>query len=68
MNNYFQSAKRQGKSVLTLNAIRIAIIQNKTMLLGTTKIDHWMHLLKDEFPDVRLKAVDGGIEINGKEK
>lgn len=71
MNTYFGTAtgktsKHRYEKNKTLATVRVAIIQNKSMLLGTSNPEKWHTILRDEFPDVKLKIVENGVVINEK--
>ena len=74
MNKYFGTtrAKYGGKGEhaknVTLASIRSAILINKSMLLGTTKVDYWYDIIRKEFPDVPLRKTENGVVINEKKK
>ena len=69
MNKYFgtkshKTSKAAYARNTTLAAIRAAIIGNRSMKLGTSDPEKWHTILRDEFPDVSLRIVDGGVLIN----
>lgn len=71
MNRYFgtasaKSSKAKYATNQTLAGVRAAILQNKAMLLGTSDPEKWHTILRDTFPDVRLKIVENGVLINEK--
>lgn len=72
MNRYFgtgsyKTSKAAYAKNTTLAAIRSAIITNRSMKLGTSDPEKWHTILRQEFPDVNLKIVDGGVLINEKQ-
>lgn len=71
MNTYFGTAtaktsKQKYEINKTLACVRVAIIKNKSMLLGTSNPEKWHTILRDEFPNVTLKIVENGVVINEK--
>jgi len=71
MNIYFGTAtaktsKAKHEKNKTLASVRIAIMQNKCMLLGTANPEKWHTILRDEFPNVKLRIVENGVMINEK--
>lgn len=70
MKTYFGSAGKYGRQAhernRTLGGIRTAVIAGKSMLLGTSKPEHWHSILRKEFPDVSLRLVENGVMINEK--
>jgi hypothetical protein len=71
MNRYFgtgshKSSKEKYAQNKTLAGVRAAILQNKSMLLGTSNPEKWHTLLRTEFPDVGLRIVENGVMINEK--
>ena len=69
MNKYFgtgshiSSKARYGQNK-TLAGVRSAILQNKSMLLGTSDPEKWHSILREEFPQVKLRLVKNGVMIN----
>lgn len=71
MNKYFGTTygnRHDRAKNITLASIRRAILINKSMLLGTTKVDYWHDIIRKEFPDVPLRKMENGIMINEKVK
>lgn len=73
MNQYFgtataRSSKKQYEKNKTLALVRMSIIQNKVMCLGTSNPEKWHTILRDEFPDVPLRISDSAVYINEKVK
>ncbi len=71
MNRYFgtataKSSKQAWGRNKTLASVRAAILQNKSLLLGTSNPEEWHTLLRVEFPDVKLRITDDGVLINEK--
>lgn len=67
MNKYFGNAygKRNNyERNKTLAGVRAAILQNKSMLLGTSKPEYWHSILRETFPDVTLRITEQGVLIN----
>ena len=71
MNSFASNRNRTGRAQhavnITLGSIRSAILRNKSMCLGTSKVDHWYNLIRKEFPEVSLRKADGAIFINEKQ-
>jgi len=72
MNRYFgtgsqRSSKAKHNRNQTLAGVRAAILQNKSMLLGTSNHEKWHTILRETFPDVKLRIVEGGVLINEKQ-
>ena len=72
MNKYFGTARNYGKSEhrknVTLGTVRMAILTNKIMCLGTTEPEKWHTILREEFPDVSLRIDGCAVYINEKQK
>lgn len=71
MNKYFgvataKTSKGKYEQNKTLAAVRVAIMQNKVMKIGTNNPEKWHTILRDEFPNVTLKIVSDGVIINEK--
>jgi hypothetical protein len=57
-------ARRQGKTQITVNLVKLAIMQNKSMFLATSDIDFWYRTIRETFPTLLLVIENGGIAIN----
>lgn len=71
MNKYFGTANHKNGRLaharnITLGSVRSAILHNKSLMLGTSNPEKWHTILRKEFPDVKLRIVDGGVLINEK--
>lgn len=72
MNSFASNRNRTGRAQhainITLGSIRSAILRNKSMCLGTSKVDYWYDLIRKEFPEVNLRKAENAIFINEKAK
>lgn len=69
MNTYFGTAtaktsKQRYEKNKTLACVRVAIMKNKSMLLGTSNPEKWHTILRTEFPEVGLRITEQGVVIN----
>lgn len=62
----YRSSKTNYDKNITLGSIRSAILNNKAMLLGTSNPEKWHTILRDEFPNVKLRITSEGVVINEK--
>jgi hypothetical protein len=72
MNKYFGTATAKSSRQVyeknkTLAAVRVAIMQNKAMCLGTSNPEKWHTILRDEFPNVPLRIDEEAVYINEKQ-
>jgi len=70
MNRYFGTIKNGSRQRYaknqTLAGVRAAILQNKALMLGTDDPEKWHSILREAFPDVKLRIIEGGVMINEK--
>jgi len=71
MNRYFgtataKSSKQAWGRNKTLASVRAAILRNKALMLGTSDPEKWHTILRDTFPDVKLRITEQGVMINEK--
>jgi hypothetical protein len=73
VNKYFgtashKSSKKQYEKNKTLALVRMSILQNKSMCLGTSSPEKWHTILRTEFPNVALRIDGDCLIINERAK